>query len=390
MTWKAAPTVSDDTISVDNKEARMTDRGPMPRAENILAAASESILVTTADLDAPGPTIVYVNPAFERMTGWPANEIVGRSPRILQGPETDLSIFSGMREAIQGGERWEGMTINYRKDGSTFFMEWSITPLVGEAGQPSHYVAVQRDVSARVEAERQISKAREQAQLSERRKSNLARYVSPRMAEMLADRDAPLGRVRKQQVAILIVDIIGFTKIAESMPPERVIALLRSFYRRLASIIFRHEGSIEHFAGDSLMAVFGIPESTGKDASGALLSALEITNELGRWNAKRQSAGRQRIDAAISAHCGPAVLGDIGTRESMSFTVIGDTVNTASRIQELCRAMNEPVLVSEAIIEQMELDEDLNHPSSLSFKHAGTHHLRGRAQPIAVLAPAGA
>ena len=365
----------------------MRNMRPRPKADSILAAASESILVTDADLDAPGPIVVYVNRAFEQMTGWSAREIVGLSPRVLQGPETDLSIFLGMREAVMNGGRWEGMTVNYRKDRKPFFMEWSITPVDDDDGRPSHYVAVQRDVTARVEAQREISQSRETAERSERRRLNLSRYVSPRMAKMLADRDAPLGQVRRQEVAVLMIDIVGFTKISEELSPERVVALLRSFYRRVATIIFKHDGSIEHFAGDSLMAVFGVPESAGKEASSALFSAIDIMAELNRWNTKRHSSGRQPISVGISAHYGPAVLGDIGTRQSMSFTVIGDTVNVTNRIQGLCRSLDEPLLVSTAIFEQVRLEQHYDEGRVPVLRDAGTHKLRGRTQPINVMAP---
>ncbi|MDX1426121.1 MAG: adenylate/guanylate cyclase domain-containing protein [Kiloniellales bacterium] len=357
-----------------------------PEPWDIIEAASESILVTTADLDYPGPTIVYANRAFERMTGWPRTEITGRTPRLLQGPKTDHSIFRDMRRALAGEGRWEGLTVNYRKDGSEFFMEWSITPLVGAHGRPHHYVAVQRDVTARIEAERKIAEARARAQEAERRKMNLARYVSPGMAEILAERDVPLGKVRRQEVAILLIDIVGFTRIAEAMPPERVMALLRSFYRRMADTIFANEGSIEHFAGDSLMAVFGVPELTGKDATNAVTTALAMTAELDLWNAKRVAAGRQAIKVGISGHHGVVVLGDVGTRKSMSFTVIGDTVNTTSRIQELCRSLNLPFLASSELVERVRQENP--NKATPEFRDAGTHTLRGRQRPIRVFAPA--
>src|SRR5919107_6103554 len=90
----------------------------------VLEAASESLLVTDADLERPGPVIVCANPAFEQMTGWTARDVIGKSPRILQGASTDLSIFLGMRETLRSGRRWEGQTVNYRRDGSPFVMEW--------------------------------------------------------------------------------------------------------------------------------------------------------------------------------------------------------------------------------------------------------------------------
>ena len=89
----------------------------------VIEAAAESILITTADLDAPGPSIVYVNPAFEKMTGWSREDVLGNSPRVLQGPRTDLRIFTSLREELLSKDIWEGQTINYKKDGSVFWME---------------------------------------------------------------------------------------------------------------------------------------------------------------------------------------------------------------------------------------------------------------------------
>jgi PAS domain S-box-containing protein len=350
----------------------------------VLEAASESIIVTTADLDPPGPSIIYVNPAFERMTGWTAPETRGKSPRILQGEKTDRAIFEDMRAVLQSGGRWEGQTTNYRKDGSEFVMEWSITPVKGAAGVPEYFVAVQRDVTARVEAERRIAQARKAAQEADRKKMNLARYFSPRMVELLAERDQPLGFVRRQNVAVLIIDIVGFTSIGESLPPERVVALLRSFYRRMAAIIFLHEGSIEHFAGDALMAVFGVPDPGKCDALNATRCAIEMRQELEQWNIKRSNAGRDRINVGISAHYGTAVMGDIGTRDSMTFTVIGDTVNTTSRIQELCRSLRLELLVTRNLIEKAKLEAKGNEPILSRFVDAGDHALRGRNRPVRV------
>jgi PAS domain S-box-containing protein len=125
----------------------------------IIEAAAESILITTADLDHPGPSIVYVNPAFEKMTGWSSTEVLGKSPRIFQGPKTDLQIFSDLRENLFSKRPWEGQTINYRKDGSEFWMEWSIMPLMSKHGEVYQYVAIQRDVSARKEAEQHLQEA---------------------------------------------------------------------------------------------------------------------------------------------------------------------------------------------------------------------------------------
>ena len=350
----------------------------------VLEAASESILITTADLERPGPIIVYVNPAFEKMTGWIAAEAVGNSPRFLQGEKTDHAKFAGMRDALESGRRWEGQAVNYRKDGSQFIMEWSITPLKNTVGQITHFVAVQRDVTARIEAEKRIAEAQAAARESDRKKANLARYFSPAMVETLAQTDHPLGPVRRQEIAVLFVDIVGFVAMSESLPPERVVALLRSFYRRMARIVFKQSGSIENFSGDSLMALFGIPTPTGREATHALHCALDMRDELALWNAKRAALGRSEIEIGISADYGMVVLGDIGTHESMTFTAIGNTVNSANRMQELCRRLKSRVVVSQDLIERATQESGPQLPALAHLSQAGQHSLRGVSQPIPV------
>jgi PAS domain S-box-containing protein len=350
----------------------------------VLEAASESILVTDAAMDRPGPIIVYANPAFERMTGWTAREVIGQSPRILQGAGTDLSIFVGMRETLGRGHRWEGQTVNYRKDGSQFVMEWSITPLRDGASEITHFVAVQRDVTARVEAERRVAQAQQAAREADRKRANLARYFSPAMVEILAQRDHPLGSVRRQAIAVLFVDIVGFVAISESLAPERVVGLLRSFYRRMAKVIFAHRGSIDNYSGDGLMALFGMPKPTGLEATDALHAAVNIIDEVGVWNAKRTEAGRSPIDVGVSADFGVAVLGDIGTGESMSFTAIGTTVNVASRMQELCRVLRSRLVVSQSLVAQAREESGDQLPVLRRLSHGGRHSLRGVTQPVKV------
>jgi PAS domain S-box-containing protein len=332
----------------------------------------------------PGPIIVYANPAFERMTGWTVREVAGTSPRVLQGANTDLSIFLGMREMLKSGCRWEGQTVNYRKNGSQFVMEWSITPLRDEKGQITHFVAVQRDVTVRVEAELRVAQAQQAAREADRKKANLARYFSPAMVETLAQRDHPLGPVRRQAVAVLFVDIVGFVSITEDLAPERVVALLRSFYRRMAKVIFAQRGSIENFSGDALMALFSVPNPTGQEATDALHAAVNILDEVELWNAKRIRARRNPVEVGVSANFGVVVLGDIGTRESMSFTAIGATVNTASRMQELCREMKSRLVVSQSLVARASEESGDQLIVLRRLSDRGHHSLRGVTLPVNV------
>ena len=128
-------------------------------SEVVLESMAESVLITTTDLNAPGPHVIYVNSAFEKMTGWNREEIIGKSPRILQGPKTKHSIFNDLKEKLRNGKFWSGRTINYRKDGSEFYMQWSIVPIKNENGSIYQFMAVQKDVTTIVHTENKLHAA---------------------------------------------------------------------------------------------------------------------------------------------------------------------------------------------------------------------------------------
>ena len=115
--------------------------------------AYNAVVITTADLDPPGPSIVYVNQAFRAMTGYTEEELLGATPRILQGPRTDREVMTRLRRQLAAGEDFTGTVINYRKDGTPYLVEWNITPVRDNSGTVAYYVSVQRDITARAEAE---------------------------------------------------------------------------------------------------------------------------------------------------------------------------------------------------------------------------------------------
>jgi PAS domain S-box-containing protein len=352
----------------------------------VIEAAAESILITTTDLDAPGPSIVYVNPAFESMTGWSRAEVVGRSPRILQGPNTDLRIFSDLREKLHARRTWEGQTVNYRKDGSEFWMEWSIVPLKNKRGEVYQYVAIQRDVSARIEAERRLQEAQAAERAAERARANLARYFSPKLVETLAAKDQPLGAVRRQNLAVLFADIVGFTRLSETLEPELVMELLRDIHGWMERAIFQFDGSIEGYIGDAVLAIFGFPEAGEKDASNALSCAYELLTASKIWSQARAKKGLSPIHIGIGLHYGPVVLGDVGTEEYVEFTVIGDTVNTASRLQQATRTLQCDLVVGQELVNAVKEENEREDTTNLleRLHPHGDLAIRGRTQAVRI------
>ena len=115
--------------------------------ETAVAQAKEVVLISSAQLEPPGPEILFVNPAFSEMTGYSQEEVLQKTPRILQGPKSDRVMLTELREALSRGEPFSGETVNYRQDGSD--VEWDITPIRTSGGKISHFLSIQRNVTAR-------------------------------------------------------------------------------------------------------------------------------------------------------------------------------------------------------------------------------------------------
>ncbi len=186
----------------------------------------------------------------------------------------------------------------------------------------------------------------------ERARANLARHVSSNLVEELAAADEPFGPVRTEEVAVLFVDIVGFTGLCEHMAPRAIVAMLREFHGRMADCVFEHGGTLDKFIGDSVMATFGTPHPGPRDAANALACARAMLKALADWNSTRAIHGEPALRIGVGLHYGPVVLGDIGDERRLEFAVLGDTVNIASRLEALTRNLGTPLVASRALVER--------------------------------------
>jgi len=214
-------------------------------------------------------------------------------------------------------------------------------------------------------------------------KAALSRYFSPNLVGRLVGSAAPLGEIQRQPVVILFVDIVGFSGQVEGLAPERVVALLRSFHRRMAQQVFAHEGTIDKYIGDCVMATFGTPQPGPRDASNALSCARAMCDEVERWNEKRRRRGAAPVEIGIGLHHGPVVMGNIGDERRLEFGVVGDTVNVASRLERLSRRLAVRVVASDAAVTQA-AREGCPREVLDAFGPAGQTEIRGRQGELAI------
>ncbi|PZR08462.1 MAG: cyclase [Archangium gephyra] len=180
-------------------------------------------------------------------------------------------------------------------------------------------------------------------------RAELSRFLAPAVAEAVVSGKVELLRVgRLAEVSCIFADIRGFTSLSEVESPQEVVAMLNTFFTAMANVIFTHEGNLDKFIGDCVMATWGPPITHPDDASRALKCALEMLEEIIAMNEARVAAGKKPIEVGIGVNTGQAVVGYIGSSERHEFTAIGDSVNTASRLCGLAKAGE--ILASEATI----------------------------------------
>lgn len=186
----------------------------------------------------------------------------------------------------------------------------------------------------------------------ERERENLSRYFSPNVVEELSNNDEPLKQIRSHDVAIVFVDIKGFTRFASERSAESVIGTLRQFHARMEEAVFAYGGTLDKYLGDGLMASFGTPLPADDDPERAYLCARSMIERANAWNAERIEKGEEPLIVSVGVHYGPVVLGDIGGNR-LEFAVIGNTVNVASRVEGLTRRFEVPLLISDALKQRL-------------------------------------
>ena len=232
-----------------------------------------------------------------------------------------------------------------------------------------------------------VSRARQLADdyvVAERARINLARHFSPNLVDELAATDEPFGPVRRQEVAVLFADIVGFTTFSEDHPAEEVFQLLREFHRRMEQVVFDNGGTVDNYIGDCIMATFGVPRPADDDAVRALSCARAMIGALKNWNGRRAAAGEAQVDVRIGCQYGTVVLGAVGSERSLSVAVVGDTCNVASRLQDLCRELGADICVGNDLVSA--IGATASEGVLQGFVDSGGLAVRGRDEPVHVWA----
>jgi len=213
-------------------------------------------------------------------------------------------------------------------------------------------------------------------------RSMFSRYVS---AAVLSDIETKKEDIifseggKRVELTILFSDLRGFTSISETLDAERVVEVLNCYFSRAVEIIFKHQGTLDKFMGDAIMAFWGAPTPIKDHARVAVLSALEIKTSLPEINAELQRKGLPPLQVGIGINTGEVVLGNIGSPQRLDYTVIGDNVNLASRLEGLTRFYGIPILISEKTFRGM--------GNTIPARIIDLVRVKGKAEPIKIYEP---
>jgi adenylate cyclase len=209
-----------------------------------------------------------------------------------------------------------------------------------------------------------------------RLKSTMSRYMDPGIADKLVASGAEALGGQSVPATVLFSDIRGFTTITEKLGAQGTVALLNEYFTLMVDCIQREEGMLDKFIGDAIMAAFGIPVAHEDDADRAVRASIAMIRELGRWNRERVSEGKLPVDIGIGLNTDMVVSGNIGSKKRMDYTIIGDGVNLASRLESACKQYGTHILISEFTYKQLK--------STYYAREIDLVVVKGKTQPVAV------
>lgn len=209
-----------------------------------------------------------------------------------------------------------------------------------------------------------------------RMKSTMARYMDPRLAEQLMSGGEEVLGGKSALVTVLFSDIRNFTSISEELGAHATVSLLNEYFTIMVDCIQRQNGMLDKFIGDAIMASFGLPLAREDDADRAVKSAIEMLVHLRMWNSKRLSLGLRTVDIGIGLNTDHVVSGNIGSPKRMDYTIIGDGVNLASRLESACKQYGTRILISDSTLRALK--------GTYRTREIDLVVVKGKSAPVAV------
>ena len=251
------------------------------------------------------------------------------------------------------------MDANIDVDGETLSVNLTVQPLLSGEKKRMGSMLVIEDISS-----------------EKRLKSTMARYMDPSLADRVVAQGGEILGGQSVECTVLFSDVRGFTTVTEQLGAQATVSLLNEYFTLMVDCIQNEGGMLDKFIGDAIMAVFGIPEAAGDEEDRAVRTAIAMLKSLFFWNETRIAEGKMPVDIGIGLNTDLVVSGNIGSKKRMDYTIIGDGVNLAARLESACKQYGARILVSEGTYRKLK--------GTYRSREVDLVVVKGKTRPVAV------
>ncbi len=342
-------------ISIGLENAKLFD--DVQNMKNYNEAMLESMSNGVVTFDSEGK-IVTCNAAGLRLLHCRGEEIIGRpADRFFVGE--NVAVADKVRRVSGTREPEIVVDAELKFDGETVSTNLTFLPLQSTKEDTLGSMLLIEDISN-----------------EKRVKSTMARYMDPGLAEKLLDAGSEILGGQTSEATVLFSDIRGFTTLTEELGAQGTVSLLNDYFSVMVDCISQEGGMLDKFIGDAIMAIFGTPFAHEDDADRAMRTAINMLRSLEAFNAERVGYGLKPIDIGIGLNTDKVVSGNIGSPKRMDYTVIGDGVNLAARLESACKQYGAKLLISEYTLGQVK--------STYRTREVDKLVVKGKTEPVGV------